>query len=552
MANNSNPTPLDMLYKWEKEKPNEVYFNQPINGKYLEFTWKQVAAEARKLASALKATGLPPGSNIGLVSKNCAHWIITDLAIMLSGHVSVPIYPNIGPDTLNYVLTHSGAPILFAGKLDTWGKMKAGVPEGTRVIAFPTSLYGPEGHETWESFTDGHAPLQGNPGRGDEELMTIIYTSGTTGAPKGVMHDFGALSYAVDNALSVVDTTEGRFFSYLPMCHIAERLLVEMGSIYSGNPIYFAESLDTFAQNLAHASPTVFLGVPRIWTKFQMKILEKMPQQRLDLLFKIPFISGIIKKKIRTTLGLNSAVHCFTGAAPTPPALMRWFDKLGVKIQEVYGMTENCAYSHYTRKNNIKIGYTGQPMPHVQVKIDPDSEEILVKSRANMLGYYKQPELTAEVFTADGFFRTGDCGEEARDGALKITGRVKDIFKTAKGKYVAPSPIELSLAKNSNIEQVCVVGVSIPQPIALVVLSEEAQKKDRGDLEESLSNTLKELNPTLDKHERLKTIVVLKEAWDVDNGFLTPTLKVKRKPLEKKFKSNYGKWYDHKGHVAWT
>ena len=545
-------TPLEMLYKWEKQNPNKVYLQQPLNGEWRTFTWKQVGEEVRKMAAAIKAMNLPANSHIGLVSKNCAHWIMADLAIMMSGHVSVPLYPNINAETINYVLTHSETKLLFVGKLDDWNGMKSGVPSDVQCISFPT-YYGDTGYEQWDDIVAQHEPMQGEPNRDLDELITIIYTSGTTGKPKGVVHTYRALTYAITHALEVVSVsesgTDGRFFSYLPLSHIAERLLVEMGGLYTNSTVYFAESLDVFAQNLATASPTVFLAVPRIWTKFQMKILEKMPQSRLNILLKIPILNNIIRKKIRTTLGLNDARHVFTGAAPTPASLMEWFGQFDLKIQEVYGMTENCAYSHYTRRENIKYGYVGQPMPRVDVKIS-EIGEILVKSEATMKEYYKEPEKTAETFDGD-YLRTGDKGVISQGGFLKITGRVKDIFKTEKGKYVSPSPIELKLSKNTDIEQVCVVGTLLPQTMALVVLSEGARKKDRNEIASSLEASMKEVNPTLEKHERMKKCVVMKDDWTVENAMLTPTMKIKQNVIEEKHQDNYTTWYAQDGSVVW-
>ncbi len=548
--NKTYKTALEMLYHWEKTKPNEVFLKQPVAGKWHTFTWKQTADAVRQLAGTINALNLPEKSNIALISKNCAHWIITDLAIMMSGHVSVPIYPNIGPDTLNYVLEHSESKLLFIGKLDDWDKMKSGVPDGLQCVTFPKSFYGEDGYQTWEDFQKDATPVTGEPQRALEDSMTIIYTSGTTGNPKGVVQTFEALSFAINSALEIIEIGEdARFFSYLPMCHIAERMLVEMGGIFTGSIIYFAQSLDTFASNLGEAQPTVFLGVPRIWTKFKMGILSKMPQSRLNLLLSIPIVSGVVKKSIRKKLGLNEAQYCFTGAAPTPTSLMQWFEKLGINIQEVYGMTENCAYSHYTRKDKIKHGSPGQPMPYVDAKIS-DKGEILIKSKANMVGYYKQPDLTTECFE-NGYLCTGDCGEIDNQGFLKITGRVKDIFKTAKGKYVAPNPIEMKLAKNEHVEQVCVVGTGLPQPMALFVLSEGGRSQDKTAIAESLSSLIKEVNPSLDKHERLKKAIVLKDDWTVENELLTPTLKIKRNPIEKKFRDNYENWYEKNDMVVW-
>ena len=508
------------------------------------------------MASALKAMNLPPESKIALISKNCAHWLIADLAIMMAGFTSVPLYPNIGADTVNYILKHSGSKVLFVGKLDDWDGSKAGVPDDVTCIAFPE--YGPDepSYLQWNDLTAANEPMSGNRKPDPNEMFTIIYTSGTTGKPKGVMHRYHAIAFAASDALQLIDVNPtangnygGRFFSYLPLSHIAERLLVEMGSLYTGSEVFFAESLETFPKNLREASPTVFLGVPRIWTKFQMGVLQKMPQKKLNLLLAIPFISSMVKKKIRTQIGLNDAHHCFTGAAPTPPALITWWKKLGVEIQEVYGMTENCAYSHYTRKGKVKLGSTGQAMPNADVKIS-DIGEILVKSDASMIGYYKQPELTEAAFK-DSYLRTGDKGVIDANGYLTITGRVKDIFKTEKGKYVAPVPIELKLSENTNVEQVCVVGVNLPQPMALVVLSQEARAKDKDEVEESLMETLKNLNPQLDKHEKLKKAVVVSDDWTVENELLTPTLKIKRGPVEDKYSPNYTRWYNEGSTVVW-
>ncbi len=546
MAANANPTPLDMLYKWEKEKPSHNYLNQPIAGKTLTYTWQQFADEARRMAAALIALDLPPNSKIGTISKNCAHWLMADYAIMMSGHISVPLYPNVNSETISYVIEHSEMKALFVGKLDDWASIKKGIPSDMYCISFPT-YYGDTGFENWDTLIAQHEPIQGTPNRAMDETFTIIYTSGTTGRPKGVEHTYNSLSFAINNSLSVIKVAEagerGRFFSYLPLSHIAERMLVEMGSLYTNSEVYFAQSLDTFGADLSAAKPTVFLGVPRIWTKFQMKLIEGMSPM-VKILMGLPIIGGVIKKKIREKLGLNEAQHCLTGAAPTPPALMKWFLKLGITIQEVYGMTENCAYSHYTRKNKIKYGSTGQAMPKVDVKIS-EIGEILVKSEANMKGYYKQPDLTADAFDGE-YLRTGDKGVVDKDGFLKITGRVKDIFKTEKGKYVSPNPIELKLAVNSDIEQVCVVGTNLPQPIALVVLSEEARSKDKSEVNEGFEKLLKEVNPKLEKHEKLKKVVLMKDEWTVENSMLTPTLKIKRNAIEEKHQDSYTKWYSEK------
>ncbi len=538
-------TPLEMLYHWEQTTPDKLFLRQPYQGQWKEFTWKEAAHEVRTLAAALQSYGLAPKSKVALVSKNCAHWIIADMAIMMAGYVSVPVYPNVNAETLNYVLKHSESKILLVGKLDDWNFMKAGVPGDVQCISFP--WYGPkqDGFHYWGDLAKQHQPLAGYPKRDINDLMTIMYTSGTTGNPKGVVHTFYAFAWAVATGKAVFDLKDGghRLFSYLPLSHIAERMLIEMAGVYCNCEICFAESLDLFVANLAEAQPTIFLGVPRIWTKFQMGILAKLPQNKLNILLAIPGINSIIRKKIKKGLGLNNCKHYFTGAAPISSSLVKWWQKLGVEIEEVYAMTENCAISHANKNPDYKIGTQGKPMPGAEVRFS-EAGEILVKVPCNMVGYYKEPELTAATLQ-DGWLHTGDMGKTDEDGFLNITGRVKEIFKTDKGKYVAPAPIEMKISKNYLVEQVCIVGSSLPQPIGLVVLSVEAKTKDREYLKESLTKTLDLINPELEKHERVQKLVVAREDWTIENGLLTPTMKIKRNPIESKYSPNYEVWYNH-------
>ncbi|MCC7224532.1 MAG: AMP-binding protein [Chitinophagales bacterium] len=543
--------PLAVLYQNEQTLATQTYLHQPIKGgTWQRYTWSEAANQARRMATALRAMNLPPNSHIALMSKNCAHWMMADLAIMMSGHISVPLYPNINAETMRYILEHSESKLLFVGKLDDWDALKSGLPDGLRCISFPTFYGNTGGFENWDTLCAQYEALAENPLRDLKEIATIIYTSGTTGKPKGVVMSFKALSYATNMAFMVIDLKgkTNRFFSYLPLSHIAERMLVEMGALYSGGEVYFAESLDTFADNLRAAQPTVFLGVPRIWTKFQMGILSKMPQRKLDLLLRIPLLSSFIKLSIQRKLGLHRADYCLSGAAPIPPSLIEWFAKLGITIQEAYGMTENCAYSHYTRQKP-RLGSVGQAMPEVEVVIS-DIGEILVKSEALMDGYYKQPELTADVLQ-NGYLHTGDKGTVSKDGFLFITGRVKEIFKTEKGKYVAPAPIEMQLCENTHIEQVCVTGANLPQPIALAVLSADAAHADHKDLEPDLEKHLKTINSRLDAHERLKCMVIVREPWTVENNKLTPTLKIKREPIEQLYMDRYHDWYESKQPIIW-
>ena len=540
-------TPLEKFYQFELEKSNQTFLRQSQNSQWIHFSWKRVGDEARKMAAYIQSLKLPAYSKIAILSENCAHWIIADLAIMMSGHVSVPLYPTLQADVIKYCLEHSESKVLFVGKTSKWNEQKDVVSKEIKKIHFP--FWEKATCENWNDIIETQKPITKNYIPKLEDLVTIIYTSGTTGMPKGVMHHYKAFAFAATalleeiNNLGLLSDNE-RFLSFLPLSHIAERMLVEMGGLYAGAPISIAESIEKMPENLRDTQPTVFLAVPLIWTRMQAKILQRLPQKRLDTLLSIPYLSDLIKKKIKENAGLSAAKFIISGAAPIPVALINWYEKLGIEIYEAYGMSENCAYSHGNRPGMRKVGSVGITMPEVECKIS-DEGEILVKSDCTMLGYYKEPEKTKEAITKDKFLRTGDMGEIDEEGYLKITGRIKELFKTDKGKYVAPAPIELELSKNQHIAQICVVGSNLKQPMALVVL-EENNELDKTILEQDLLQTLAEVNASLDNHERIAKFVIMHESWTVENNLITPTMKVKRNILEKKYEDDFLKWQSKK------
>lgn len=495
------------------------------------------------MASALKSYGYPEASKIALISKNCAHWIMADLAIMMAGHISVPIYPTLGPDTIKHILEHSESKAIFLGKLDDYEMQKPGIPKGIQKIG--VRMYQTIDGDIWEDLVEKNEPIKEMESQDPDNLITIIYTSGTTGVPKGVMHSIANFNYMGNLTLEVFTMpTQTQLFSYLPLSHIAERIGIEIQGTYRGACFTFPESLDTFAANLADTQPHLFFAVPRIWSKFQEGVLTKMPQSKLDTLLKIPIVGNLVKKKIKKALGLSRAKYIFSGAAPIAVSMMEWYAKLGIEILQAYGMTEDSIHSHYNLPGQNRKGSVGKPIQGCEGKLSAEGE-IMLKAHGTMLGYYKMQDKTDEVLTKDGYLKTGDIGEYDHDGYLFITGRVKDQFKTDKGKYIAPSPIELELMKNPDIEQICVVGTGIPQPIALVVVSEDGKKKSQEDLSASLVKSIKELNPSLEKYERLEKAIIMKEDWTVENGLLTPTMKVKRNQIEKLHMNFYPEWFTH-------
>lgn len=538
-------SPLEAFLYWESTTPHNVFLRQPIKGKILEYTFAKTGAEARKIAAYLKTLSLPDQSHIALLSKNCAHWVIADIAIMMADFVSIPIYPTLNAESIHQILTHSESKAIIIGKLDDFESQKKGIPD---IHKISIGLYNQVSGNQWEDIIKVQGPLVDIKPPQKEKLHTIIYTSGTTGIPKGVMHSSGNLmesSNTLDTHFQFPKNL--KLFSYLPLAHVAERVLVNAGLVF-GATITFAESLETFAKELEATQPHLFFAVPRIWTKFREKILETIPQKKLNIILNIPLINSIFKQKIKKKLGLSQAVLIASAAAPIASSLVKWYQKLDIKILQGYGMTEDCCVSHFNTHEYNKIGTVGKTLNNVKVKLSEEGE-ICIKNNCLLLGYFKNPEETTKIFDQEGYLKTGDKGEFDHDGFLTITGRVKDQFKTDKGKYIDPSLIELLLSHNTDIEQICIVGTGIPQPIALITLSELGKAKSKNDLSKSLMESVHSINPTLEKHERLEKIVIMKEDWTLANGLTTPSLKVKRNSIEKIHQEYYKSWFDLKDFI---
>jgi long-chain acyl-CoA synthetase len=552
---------LDYVYDHADAHPNQVFLSQPVGGgKVTDYTWAQTVDQARRMAAHLQSRGLERGARVAILSKNCAHFFMTELAIWMAGYTTVAIFPTEVAETVHFVLEHSGASLLFVGKLDTWEAQKPGVPANLPRIAFP--LAPQTDYDTWDAIVARTDPLGGRPQRGADELAMLIYTSGSTGQPKGVMVSFGAITRAGEGFSNYTRErlgaeTEIRLLSYLPLAHSFERSCVEASTLVGGEAhVFFAEALDTFLTDLQRARPTVFISVPRLWLKFQQGVFAKMAPEKLDRLLGIPILGRIVAKKVLKGLGLDQVRNAASGSAPIPPDLIAWYRRLGLKLYEGYGMTEDNSFSHGSNEKFNEPGYVGVAMPGVQVRIS-DEGEILIKSPGQFSGYYKQPELTAASFTEDGFFRTGDLGELRADGLLKITGRAKELFKTAKGKYVAPAPIENLLNAHPMVELSLVSGVGQPSAYAMVVLAESLRPQMgdptvRARVQDELGQLLQDVNQQVPEYEHLRMIVVAREPWSIENGCLTPTMKIKRGRIEAAVAAQVEVWYTGRGPVHWA
>jgi long-subunit acyl-CoA synthetase (AMP-forming) len=527
----ANLTPLASFLKLVQQHPDKPYLHQPINRQLKIFTWSDVERSARRMACSLQKMGLSTGDRVGILSKNCAEWFIADLAIMMAGMISVPIYFTANRATIEYIIEDSDTKVVFVGKLDGLVEAREGIAQHIPKIIFPYPSI--SGQYSWQALLESE-PLDVVHIADVEDTMTLVYTSGSTGKPKGVVithQNLGAA--ALETATRLKANADDHVMSYLPLAHITERSVIENLSFYIGCSVFFVENLATFIDDVKVAQPNVFGSVPRLWTKFQSEILTKMPDKKLQFLLKIPIINQLIAKKIRTSLGLNNSRIFLSGTAPISPGVLQWYKGIGIVISEAWGMTETSGMScvNYPYQADA-LGSIGKPIACVEMKIG-DGQEILIRGPGVFKQYYKNEQATNDSFI-EGWFRTGDMGIEAIDRNFKIIGRIKEQFKTAKGKYVAPVPIESLLGHNPDIEQVCVFGQGRKQPIALVIMNSQ-NKQSNASITQSLLATLQETNAKLESHQALDHLIVLKNYWTVENNLLTPTLKIKRTEIEARF-----------------
>ena len=551
--------PLERIYACEQNSPSQPLFTQPLNGQLHNWTWASAMQEVRRMAAWIDAQHFPPGSNIVIVSKNCAWWFMADFAVWMSGHVSVPFFPSARDLSLAALFRHCQPVAAFIGSLENPLPLSEDVFHNLPFVAFPNCAqqHTPPGSALWSDIVANQPPLQGDPIRDATDIATIIYTSGTTGEPKGAVHNFRALSFWAKSMLPTIGPNSSgdldRILSYLPLAHIAERAIVEVNSLFMPIHIFFTEGQPTFLTDLIRSRCTLFFSIPRLYIRFQQGVFEKIHEKKLNRLLSIPIVGNFVRKKILANLGLGQARMISSGGAAIPVDIIQWYRKMGLNFVEGYGMTES-GITHAPRPGHQRIGYVGDASPWALTRISPEGE-VQIKGPMNMLGYYRNPELTREVFTDDGYFRTGDRGEIDEEGRLRLVGRLKEEFKTSKGKYVAPGQIEKLLSCSYLFESVAVFGSGMTAPFAMAVLAPPIRKDlnltHRSYIEAKLAAELNTVNAQLEHHEQLRFIVISEQPWTIDNELLTPTLKVRRATLEQRYFPRFASWENSQTKVIW-
>ena len=520
----------DYLDQWTSEAPDAIWLRDRAGDVFTEWSWQRAKAEIDAVAAWLEDR-FGTGVAMAILSRNRAHWFLADFAIIASGNVAVPIFTTIPAASAQYVLEFSGAKVLFLGEAQNGDAVRRVLPDGVEIVCLPgVEIDAP--HLRWDDLlAEAAGSCPRNRCRPDD-VLSLVFTSGTTGVPKGVMQTHASMIVPVARfEVAFAVREHPRFLSYLPLSHIGERQLVEGYSLLSRGTVTFNESLATLLRDLPDVRPNFVFGPPRIWEQLQQAVLAKLgPQLALDR--ALAEDADAVRARVEALLGLGDSDYCLTAAAPTPPALIEWFARVGVQLLEGYGQTEAMGLVACTR-SDYRIGSIGKPLAGVECKLSSE-DELLIRAEGLSPGYYEMPEKTAELYR-DGWLHTGDKARVDDDGFVYLTGRVKDYFKTIQGKFVAPVPIESDFADNPHTAQVCLLGRGYSKTVMVCVLNEPAQQSDRAEVERTLRAKAQAINASVEHHARVGALILCSEAWTIENEVLTPTLKIRRERVEARF-----------------
>lgn len=578
--------PRRLIQQAEKNPHNPAYYVRE-NGTWTSTNWKTYAGEVSQVGRALIALGFEPGQTTCILGFNRPEWVITDLATMGIGGAPAGIYTTSSPSEVAYIVSHAEAPVILCEDVGQWEKVKAEranlaslkhvvMMKGAPTIDDDMVL-------SWEEFVakgdavDEQAYLDRVHALEADALATLIYTSGTTGPPKGVMLSHNNLAWTAGRAIEIVKTTPNDCaLSYLPLSHIAEQMFSIHTPITTGSRVYFAESIEAVPENLKEVQPTVFFGVPRIWEKFHAGISAKLQEAtgvKAKLVkwamkvgwkanktangtkdFQYRLANKLIFSKLKPAIGMGNARVCVSGAAPIAREVLEFFASLDLIVLEVYGQSEDTGPTSFNLPDNYRFGSVGPALAGVTVKI-ADDDEILVQGPNVFLGYYKDQDATNATLI-DGWLHSGDLGAFDKDGFLNITGRKKDIIITAGGKNITPKNLEAGIKNHPLVDEAVVIGDRRKYLTALVTIDAEAgpawakeNGEDPGALNESqklrasIQQHVDEMNTHFARVEQIKKFTILHRNLSIEDGELTPTLKVKRAKVYDHFADDIEQMY---------
>ena len=519
------------LDQWNNECPERTWLRQYEGESYQDWTWAQAHTEINALAVWLESYFQGSGHMLGLLSRNRPHWYFADFGSVASGNVVVPMFTTLIKDTAEYVMSFTEMALLFVGETDNWDQVKQVLPENITLVCLP-GVEVEEEHLRWDDIVAPHRGSMPTYQCQPKDLVSLVFTSGTTGVPKGVMQTHESNIIPTNRGRNAFGLENGaKQFSYLPLAHIAERQIVEVSSLMHCGEVHFNESLEFLLRDLQRCRPNMVFGPPRVWEQLQQGIIAQFgSQEAIDKALEAD--AQGVGAMIRQKLGLDDAQYLLTAAAPTPPALIHWYERFGIILLEGFGQTE-CMGPILSSTETRRIGSIGKAVAGVDVRIS-DNDELQIKAEGSSPGYYKMPEKTAEVFV-DGWVYTGDKVKLDEDGYYYITGRVKDYFKTIQGKFVAPTPIENIFAENPYTEQICLLGRGYSKTVMVCVLGAVAQEVDDQIVEAALLEKVEAINASVDSHARIGAVIISTEVWTNENSILTPTMKIRREKVDEKF-----------------
>ncbi len=529
MASNTIPA---LVAHWAEQCPDRVWLKDLSAEGSTEWTWAEADREISAVASILEQQ-FGHGENMVILSRNRAHWVLADLAIISSGNITVSMFTTLPESTADYILGFTEAKVMFVGETSNWEAVRRVLPRDITLVTLP-GVELEEEHLKWDDLVAAAQGQRPQYAAQPDDVISLVFTSGTTGVPKGVIQTHESNLIPINRFITEFGIRENpRYFSYLPLSHIAERQIVEFSSIVACGEVSFNESLETLLRDLPRTRPHMFFGPPRVWEQFQQAIVAKFGGHEAVEQALAADREGI-SKLVLETMGLSEVEYCLTAAAPTPPALIHWFEAMGLTLMEGFGQTEAMGLILNSNAQR-KIGSIGKPIGEVEFRLTEEGE-LAVKAAGCTPGYYKMPEKTAELII-DGWLHTGDKARVDEDGFIYITGRVKDYFKTIQGKFVAPPPIEGEFARNPHAEQQCLLGRGYSKTVMVTVLTSEAQARERAEVEAALHETVAAINKAIEKHARIGALIISHDPWSIDNEILTPTMKIRRDKVEERFGS---------------